>query len=246
MLTPDTFYNRLADMYDGMTQFETRIDAQRALLAELLLRYPARRAVDMGCGTGVHAVALAQLGLDVTGLDISAGMLEKARAHARDAGAAVEFLEGDFLAAVPRIPADLLLCLGNSLPHLESRAALTAVLAHWRSLLGDEGRAVIQLLNYARVLDSGERIVNIRRDGEATIVRFYDFLEETLRFNILTIRDEKARLSHDLQSTMLFPFLRADLETSAQYAGFRSAEFFGSLRLTPFDEKSTDLVAVLR
>jgi hypothetical protein len=172
-------------------------------------------------------------------------MLEKARLHAREAGMDVEFLEGDFLAAVPRTPVDLLLCLGNSLPHLASRQALTAVLAHWRSVLGSEGHAVIQLLNYERVLRSGERIVNIRRDGDATIVRFYDFLDETLRFNILTIRDEKARLSHDLQSTMLFPFTRTDLGAAAHDAGFHSVEFFGSLRFSPYNDESTDLVAVL-
>lgn len=245
MLEPSAFYNRLADLYDGMTQFDARIDAQRALLSELLIRHPARRAVDMGCGTGVHAVALAQLGLDVTGVDVSAGMLEKAHAHADETGVTVEFVQGDFLAAIPRPPADLILCLGNSIPHLDSRAALTEVLTHWRGLLGSQGRAVIQLLNYARVLASGERIVNIRRDGEATIVRFYDFLEETLRFNILTIRDENGRLSHELQSTMLFPFVRDDFETAAQQAGFRSIEFFGSLQLSPFSSESTDLVVMM-
>ncbi|MDX9759181.1 MAG: class I SAM-dependent methyltransferase [Bacteroidota bacterium] len=242
MLEPSAFYNNLADLYDGMTQFASRLPGQRQLLADLLARVPAQRAVDMGCGTGVHAVALAQLGLDVTGIDVSDGMLEKARAHAAAAGVSVEFLPGDFLTDIPRPPADLILCLGNSIPHLPSLDALFSVLAHWRTMLAAKGTAVVQLLNYQRVLDAGERIVNIRRDGDATIIRFYDFLDERLRFNILTVNDGDGTLSHNLQSTLLFPFRQVHFETAARHAGFASIDVFGSLRFAPFTSESTDLV----
>ena len=245
MLDAHAFYNRLADLYDGMTQFSARLDAQRALMTELLLRHPARRVVDMGCGTGVHAVALAQLGVDVTGIDVSEGMLEKARAHAAAAGVTVEFLPGDFLSAIPRPPADLILCLGNSIPHLPSQDALSAVLAHWGAMRAPRGSVLVQLLNYRRVLDAGERIVNIRRDGDATIIRFYDFLDERLRFNILTIQGVDGRFSHDLQSTLLFPFRREHFESAARDAGFSSIDFFGSLKLAPHTSESTDLVVRL-
>jgi glycine/sarcosine N-methyltransferase len=245
MLEPSAFYNRLADVYDGMTQFSVRLDANRTLLGELLDRHPAKRIVDMGCGTGVHSIALAQLGNDVTGVDVSAGMLGKAATHAADAGARVELLLGDFLSPVPRTPVDLLLCLGNSLPHLDSVEALQAVLSHWRGLVKQDGHVVIQLLNYRRVLDLGERIVNIRRDGGTTIVRFYDFLDTRLRFNILSITETPDGLEHDLQSTLLSPFTAEDIESAAVEAGFTKVEFLGSLRFAPFTSESTDLVVTM-
>ena len=37
------------------------------------------RVLDMGCGTGRHALWLAQAGADVTGIDFSEAMLAKAR-----------------------------------------------------------------------------------------------------------------------------------------------------------------------
>ncbi len=245
MLKPGNFYDTLADRYDAMTQFSARLDAQRRVLSDLLQRYPARRAVDMGCGTGVHAIALAQLGVDVTGVDVSEGMLGKARMHAAEIGVTVEFLHGDFLAGIPRPPADLILCLGNSLPHLESRDALAEALGHWRALCAEGRHVVIQLLNYRRVLARRERIVNIRRDGPETIVRFYDFLADALQFNILSIRDTENGSTHDLHSTRLMPFLDTDITTAAAEAGFHSVEKFGSLRLEPFTDESTDLVAIL-
>lgn len=62
--------------------------------------------VDLGCGTGEHAVRLAQLwpGRDVFGLDRSVHMLEAARAHL----ARVEFALGDIEQFTPATPPALI------------------------------------------------------------------------------------------------------------------------------------------
>jgi len=39
----------------------------------------ARRILELGCGTGLHAIELARRGCQVTGIDISEPMLESAR-----------------------------------------------------------------------------------------------------------------------------------------------------------------------
>jgi SAM-dependent methyltransferase len=55
-----------------------------------------RTVLDLGCGTGAHAVRLAQRGYSVVGVDISAPMLQLARERAGDAGVqACEFVLGD-------------------------------------------------------------------------------------------------------------------------------------------------------
>lgn len=53
---------------------------------------PGSRILDIGCGSGREALALAQLGHDVTALDVSAGMLEIARRNAEHVGAAMRFV----------------------------------------------------------------------------------------------------------------------------------------------------------
>ncbi|MCB2203397.1 class I SAM-dependent methyltransferase [bacterium] len=268
MLQAEQFYDDIAASYDAMTGFDTRLAAQKPLLQRLIDRLPAESVIDMGCGTGVHAIALAQMGLRATGVDISAGMLERAQRHAGQHSASVRFVHGDFLAPLTDPPADLLLCLGNSLPHLPSRAALAAVFAHWRSLLVPGGHVLVQLLNYRRVLTRKERIVNIRRDGERTIVRFYDFLDDGLQFNILTIDATASAASasaagasaagasatsasaagaspkHRLQSTRLQPFTDTDLVEAAATAGLRETGVFGGLDFSSFHANSTDCVLI--
>jgi SAM-dependent methyltransferase len=53
------------------------------------------RFLDLACGTGGVALVAARGGADVTGLDLSADQIAKARAAARGAGLSIRFDEGD-------------------------------------------------------------------------------------------------------------------------------------------------------
>lgn len=56
---------------------------------------PGDRVLDVACGTGNAAVQAAQAGGDVTGLDLTPALLERAEARAQAAGLEVEWVEGD-------------------------------------------------------------------------------------------------------------------------------------------------------
>ncbi len=66
----------------------------RALADEGLIR---GRVLDVGCGTGEHALMAAALGLDATGVDLSAAALEQARRKAGERGLTARFLRHDAL-----------------------------------------------------------------------------------------------------------------------------------------------------
>jgi 16S rRNA (guanine1207-N2)-methyltransferase len=91
-----------------------RVDAgTRALLAQLDRMAPdAATALDLGCGTGVLAVALARArpGLDVLATDQSAAAVASARATAAANGVAVRVTRDDAAADVPDASVDLVVC----------------------------------------------------------------------------------------------------------------------------------------
>ncbi|MFE3256580.1 class I SAM-dependent methyltransferase [Nocardia sp. NPDC059091] len=59
---------------------------------------PSGTALDLGCGTGGHAVELARRGWQVTGVDIVPKAIRLATRRARAAGVDARFLEGDITA----------------------------------------------------------------------------------------------------------------------------------------------------
>jgi ubiquinone/menaquinone biosynthesis C-methylase UbiE len=80
--------------------------AWRRLLAALLgdahhSEVSPRRVLDVGTGTGVVALLAAELGHDVTGVDLSPAMLARARSKAAVAGLAVEWRTADAEALPP-------------------------------------------------------------------------------------------------------------------------------------------------
>jgi demethylmenaquinone methyltransferase/2-methoxy-6-polyprenyl-1,4-benzoquinol methylase len=90
-----TMFDRIAPVYDVMNRVMTAgLDLRwRRLTAEAVVRR-GDRVLDACCGTGDLAVADVRAGGEVTGLDFSPRMLERARRKSD----AVKWVEGDMLA----------------------------------------------------------------------------------------------------------------------------------------------------
>uniref|UniRef100_A0AAU3HNV1 Aminotransferase class I/II-fold pyridoxal phosphate-dependent enzyme n=1 Tax=Streptomyces sp. NBC_01393 TaxID=2903851 RepID=A0AAU3HNV1_9ACTN len=71
------------------------------LAAVLGASAPGRRVLDLGCGTGRHAVALAAREFSVTGVDAGGWALERAEAAAKAAGVRADWLRLDLLRELP-------------------------------------------------------------------------------------------------------------------------------------------------
>lgn len=198
-------YDSLSADYDRFVNWPERLAAELPFIEEQLQAVGACRVLDAACGTGVHAIALAQRGYKVVGADLSAGMVERARANAYAEGADVDvqfevagFGElagvfsppckggGGWLTLTPTLSQrekvqgfDAVLCLGNSLPHLLTPTDLAAALADFAACLRPGGLLLIQNRNFDAVLKRGERWMGPQayREGETEwiFLRFYDF-----------------------------------------------------------------------
>jgi SAM-dependent methyltransferase len=88
------------------------------------------RVLDVGCGEGADAIWLASNGWDVTALDVSRVALDRAAAHARDAGVTISWVHAG-LAEAALTPAsfDLVSAQYPALPRTPDAAAERALLA---------------------------------------------------------------------------------------------------------------------
>ena len=90
----ERFFDAHAPEYMDNVFVKNTLQEVDFLVAELSLR-PGDSILDVGCGTGRHSIELAKRGYAVTGLDLSAQMLEQARRGAKAAGVEVNWVHAD-------------------------------------------------------------------------------------------------------------------------------------------------------
>ena len=77
-------------------QFDAAASLEQAKTVKRLLKVrKGQRVLDVPCGCGRITIPLAQMGIEMTGFDLTAGFLRRARRDARKAGATVRFIQGD-------------------------------------------------------------------------------------------------------------------------------------------------------
>ncbi|MFT4296780.1 MAG: class I SAM-dependent methyltransferase [Micropruina sp.] len=134
---------RLAPLYDRFEADRDDLDAYLAIVEE----FGAREILDVGCGTGVFALLLAERHHQVTGVDPAAASLAVARA--KPGADKVRFILGD-ATTLPPLQVDLATMTGNVAQVFLSDADWTATLAGIHRALRPGGRLVFESRDPAR------------------------------------------------------------------------------------------------
>jgi ubiquinone/menaquinone biosynthesis C-methylase UbiE len=133
-ITTAELYDTWAVRYD--VEANGLLELDEPVMREILGSLPTGRALDAACGTGRYAAFLAELGHQVTGVDISPGMLALARAKVPDG----DFRIGDLAQLpLPENDVDLLVC-ALALTHVPDVAP---VLAEFARVLRPGGNLVL-------------------------------------------------------------------------------------------------------
>jgi SAM-dependent methyltransferase len=149
--------------------FEDAVTEQRKEFTELGIG-PGRYgfAVDLGCGPGHQAAALADLGFGrVLALDTSQILLDELMEHKGERP--IEPICDDILRLaqyVPKASADMVVCMGDTLPHLETVAQARALMEACWQALRPSGRLLLTFRDYSQALQGLDRIIPVRLDAD--------------------------------------------------------------------------------
>lgn len=150
------------------------------LLAEALGSRPPARLLDVGCGSGVIALAAAFLGVDsVVGIDISARAIAESLANARLNGltektlwivGSVEAVRGCFPAVVANLRTDVMVNLVEDLVRLTSTSGGNLIVSGFHDIEWPllEGRFLAMGLRTVRVLSRDQSFFGVPPSGSFT------------------------------------------------------------------------------
>ena len=153
-------YDKLAEHYHLIFEnWDVAIERQAAALSSILhKKFGSTRTVrilDCACGIGTQSLGLAKLGFQVTGCDASPAAIERARNEALQRNLTIEFSVANML-ALGNFKAshfDVVICMDNALPHLQSSEDLVKAAHQMRERLVSGGVLLASIRDYDHLIE---------------------------------------------------------------------------------------------
>lgn len=235
------FYESIAPWYDYIFPYSP---AHKKFIEAELDGLAGKHIVDVGCGTGNLSLKLAESGAFVMGIDLDDQMLLMARSKAALVPQ-VTFSKLNMLQVNELAPAgsqDAVVCLGNTLVHLQRPGEMLSFFNQAGRLLKPGGKLLVQIINYDYVLDEGLDGLPAIDNEAVRFERVYEFREQDELINFKTTLTIKESDHVIRNSVPLFPLRRELLSHLLDEAGFNHIDFFGSFDRSPVTTTSIPLV----
>lgn len=209
--------------------------------------------LELACGTGRLTIPLKKEGIAITGLDLAAPMLERAKAKAAEAGLEIPFLRGDARNFSLGGKFKLVFMAFHSMQHLASREDIEGLFASVAAHLAPGGRFILDVFN-------PNPLCLVRDPEEMLPVAYYHdpagrnkiLVNETYSYDkaaqvsriIWHFRSEKTGKTVR-KNVNLRCFYPEELLALAHYNGFRVAARYGDFRGRPFMGASREQILIL-
>ncbi|MED4583470.1 methyltransferase domain-containing protein [Brevibacillus choshinensis] len=215
------------------------------------------KVLELGCGTGRISIPLAQAGIDVTGLDLSQEMLEKAKQKASESGDtdSLHLMQGDMRNFDLGQTFSLIMIPFRSFLHLlhiqEQMKALSCIRKH----LAPGGKFVMNVfvpkINHFYEENEKMSLRGTYRldDGEEVAMwdyTRYDHFQQLCEVTRIYERSDakglvKERVTGRFNLRYIFP---AELHHLFRLNGFKVTQRYGTFAKTAFDANSSEFIVV--
>lgn len=157
--------------------FDAALARNRQMLVALgPASWPRGLAVDLGCGSGFQSIPLAEAGYQVLGVDLCEPLLAELRVRAGQLS--IRTVRDDLLNFPAHLDAapTLVVCMGDTLPHLPSLDAVRTLVSTIAHRLAPGGRVMLGFRDLAtHELTGTQRFIPVRSEPDRVFTCFLDY-----------------------------------------------------------------------
>lgn len=237
------FYEEISKYYDYI--FPTG-KAQIKFLSKFIGE-PRKDVLDIACGTGGYSIELAKLGHKLTAVDLDEKMIEELKNKAVEGNLQINAFCENMLELSDNIKSqyDLAFCIGNSLVHLEGEEEIEKFFKEMKCILKEDGKLVIQIINYDRVLSQNiTSLPNIENhEVGLEFKRIYNYNENLNKVFFKTIlKVDGKEIENEIP---LHPLMAEDMEKLLKKAGFNELKLYGDFKESEFNRENSYALVVV-
>lgn len=207
-----------------------------------LVSHPVRSVLDLACGPGRHCLALAKMGYQVTGVDMSKYLLSKAHEKNDQSSLKINYINADMLDYQAETKYDLIINMFNSFGYLDTAEKNQTVINNAYKNLQKTGTFIIDTVGKETLARNIEPVHLSEYDnGDIRIER--PLLIDNLQIfsnEWILIRGKEAFRRHYQH----FVYTPIELSEMCYQAGFDHVDIYGSLEAEDYDLDAERLVIV--
>ncbi len=142
-------------------------------------------AIDLGAGCGFQSIPLSELGYSVTAIDLDENLLQELKTN--DQTGRVTIKRDDMVAFEGYVstPSELIVCMTDTLLHLESKDRVTDLFGKVFGHLEPSGRFVITFRDLSTPLEGPDRFIPIKQDDSTIFTCFLEYEPDTVKVHDL-------------------------------------------------------------
>lgn len=241
-LARERYAGFISQYYDRMVNWDKRFSQELPALFRAFENEKVKKILDIGVWTGEYTIGLAKKSsYSILGLDNNPTMIkisnEKKTKLPKNIRKRLNFALTDYvnINSLTKDKFDALICMGNSLPYIPINPS--GLFKNLSKVMSDKSIAIIQLLNFEKILNSKNRLLNFgihkasdKGDREQLSIEFFDNKDESslLHNTIIFDYDGINWIYKGITTIKVQNIRKENLESAFKKAGFENISFSGN------------------
>ncbi|QUM76162.1 class I SAM-dependent methyltransferase [Moritella sp. 24] len=140
-------------------------------------------AFDLGAGSGFQSIPLAELGFNVTAIDLSPKLLDELRSNSNNKSLVT--INDDILNFRDHLSTncELIVCMTDTITHLKSKNDALTIFQNSFSSLEDGGKLILTFRDLSTELKDTDRFIPVRSDENIIFTCFLEYERETVKIH---------------------------------------------------------------